>query len=106
MSTTVVGIFDSFEQAQQAAQEIEALGVSRQSVAIARGHEGSDYAVYGGEGAEDYSQPKHVKGGISGFFEGLFGSDVDERDRGLYSEAARRGRTVVTATVADDQSER
>lgn len=73
---------------------------------VTRGHEGTDYAVYGGEGTQDYNQPKHVKGGISGFFESLFGSDVDERDRGLYSEAARRGSTVVTVTVADDQVER
>jgi uncharacterized protein (TIGR02271 family) len=106
MSTTVVGIFNSFEQAQQAARELETLGVSRENVAIARGHEGTDYAVYGGQDAQDYSEPKHVKGGISGFFENLFGSDVDERDRGLYSEAARRGRTVVTVTVGDDQAER
>lgn len=106
MSTTVVGIFNSVEQAQQAAQELETLGISRERVAITRGHEGTDYTVYGGPGAQDYREPKHVKGGISGFFENLFGSDVDERDRGLYAEAARRGRSVVTVTVADDQVDR
>ena len=106
MSTKVVGIFDSFERAQQAAQELQTQGVSHANVAITRGHEGTDYAVYGGEGSRNYSEPTHVKGGVGGFFERLFGTDVDERDRDLFSEAARRGGTVVTVTVADDQVER
>jgi len=106
MSTKVVGIFDSFERAQQAARELETLGLSRANVAITRGAQGTDYAVYGGEDTEDSSEPRHVKGGISGFFERLFGDDVDERDRGVFSEAARRGSTVVTVTADDDQVER
>jgi len=106
MATTVVGLFDNFEQAQNAAEELESIGISRANVSITRGHEGSEYAVYGGEGAQNYTEPRRVKGGISGFFERLFGSDVDEHDRGLFSEAARRGTTVLTVTADDQQVDR
>jgi len=106
MSTKVVGIFDSFERAQQAVREVEQIGLNAANVAITRGAEGTDYAVYGGEDTADYNQPRHVKGGISGFFERLFGDDVDERDRGLFSEAARRGSTVVTVTAEANQVDR
>jgi len=106
MSTTVVGLFDNFDDAQKAAQELDSIGISRANVSITRGHEGSEYAVYGGEGAQDYAEPRKVKGGISGFFDKLFGSDVDEDDRGLFSEAARRGSAVLTVTTAEDQVDR
>jgi uncharacterized protein (TIGR02271 family) len=106
MSTTIVGIFDNFEQAQQAVQELEAIGVSASDVAITRGQQGTDYSVYGGEGAQGYSEPREVKGGISGFFERLFGSDVDEQDRGVFAEAARRGSTVVTVKAQDTEVDR
>jgi uncharacterized protein (TIGR02271 family) len=106
MSTTVVGLFDNFEHAQNAARELESIGVSRRNVAITRGQDGGEYEIYGGDEAQDYAQPRRVKGGVSGFFEKLFGSDVDERDRGLFSEAARRGTTVVTVTADDDEVDR
>jgi len=103
MSTTIVGIFDRFEQAQRAAEQIEQSGISPSNVVITRGHEGNEYAVYGGEGSQTYTEPRHVKGGVSGFFEQLFGTDVDEQDRAVFSEAARRGSAVLRVTAPDDQ---
>jgi len=46
------------------------------------------------------------RGGISGFFHNLFGSDRSDDETGHYDEAVRRGNAVVTATASADVLER
>lgn len=91
--TTLVGIFDETSQAEDAAREIERLGVPEANVTVARSdYQRSSYTT----GRSTTSQEG---GGIGGFFRNLFGSDVDDDDRGIYAEAVRRGSVVVTAQV-------
>jgi uncharacterized protein (TIGR02271 family) len=62
--------------------------------------------TYGGPGSHDYSSGKSIGTKIGDFFAGIFGTDVDEDERGFYAEAVRRGSTVVTATVDDNVLDR
>jgi uncharacterized protein (TIGR02271 family) len=45
---------------------------------------------------------QHHSGGIGGFFRSLFGFDDSDEDVRVYSEAARRGKCILTVDVDDD----
>lgn len=106
MATRLVGIFDDYTQAQSVVQELTRMGVSQTDVSIVRNDETQGYTSYGGANSRDYSTGTGIGDRIAGFFENLFGGDVDETDRGLYSEAVRRGSTVVTARVEDNMADK
>ena len=101
MATTLVAVFDDVDQAQRAAAELRTMGADPDDVSVTRSDPESGYATYGGESWTPASAGKTHKRGISGFFENLFGSDVDDNDRGFYSEAVRRGSVVLTTSVDD-----
>ncbi|MBA3591270.1 YsnF/AvaK domain-containing protein [Methylibium sp.] len=95
-STTLVGIFDDYTEAQQATQKLEDVGIPKQSIQVSAGQSGSTPAA-----SRTSSEPEEHEGAISRFFSNLFGSD-DEPDAAHYSEAVRRGNAVVTVSVADE----
>lgn len=99
-TTTLVGVFDDDTHAQAASRELVQIGVSQGDISVAKSDYESGYSTSRG-GTSSSSG-----GGISGFFSNLFGSDVDEDDRGLYSEAVRRGSTVLTADVDESLVDR
>lgn len=100
MTSTIVGMFDDSSRARAAANDLANLGVSYSDINIAQSDATSGYQTY--EGGSD-SGGRHVGGGgISGFFKRLFGDDVNDDDANLYSEAVRRGTTVVTASVEEN----
>src|SRR4051794_1954572 len=105
MRTTLVALFDSFDAAQHAADELRTLGVDGADVSITRNQEDSGYATYRGDSLTTATSRSH-KHGIAGFFENLFGHDVDADDRGLYAEAVRRGSIVLTADVDEANADR
>jgi uncharacterized protein (TIGR02271 family) len=93
-------MFDDAEHARAAATELSKLGVSSSNIRVTQSDAQHGYMAY--QGSTNSNPDRLDGGGISGFFKRLFGSDVDDNDTGLYSEAVRRGTTVVTADVDAD----
>ena len=94
MSQTVVGVFDRYEAAEHAQQELISSGFAATDVHV-RQHEGH---------ASGTDIDTHVSRGLTDslrdLLSNLFGSNHD--DIGHYSEAVRRGHVVVAIFVADD----
>lgn len=107
MATTLVGIFDDYSHAQQAVQQLTSAGVRQGEISIARNQPaGQGYTTYGGRGSSDYTTGTSIGDKISNFFDGIFGTDINDDERGLYSEAVRRGSTVVAVNVDENMSDR
>lgn len=92
MTQTVVGVFDTPEAAQSAEQSLLSRGVTQSSL-----HRTTADTM-------TTTREEHDEGVISGighFFSNLFGTgDSDEAE--TYSEAVRRGATVLTVDLPDD----
>jgi uncharacterized protein (TIGR02271 family) len=95
-TSTLVGMFDDDAHARMAARDLRELGVDDSRITVTRNDYPDGYRSY--EGVNDTIGRDHGRG-IAAFFRRLFGTDVDEREQGLYSEAVRRGSTVVTVDV-------
>lgn len=103
MATTLVGIFDDFAQAQKAVAELSKAGIKQGNISIARNEpSGKGYTTYGGANSKDYTTGTSIGDKIANFFDGIFGTDINDDERGVYSEAARRG-SVIVAVNADDK---
>ena len=104
MATTLVGIFDDFQQAQKAVRELTQAGINHGDINIARNEPaGQGYTTYGGARDKDFTNGNSIGGSVSNFFESLFGTDIDEDDRGVYAESVRRGSVLVTVN-SDEQT--
>ena len=90
MSITLIGVFDDQDDARKASNKLEAAGIDKQSI-----------RVEAGSTEIPAEQPQSRRS----FFAELFGIGDDNDDTpGHYAEAVRRGSTVVTVTVADEQA--
>ena len=101
MDQTVIGVFDTYDHAERAKQQLIARGFSANDVQV-RAH-GGDVSGTGGSSAATTTTSDHDAGfmdSVRNFFSDLFGPDAD--DAGHYSEAVRRGGAVVAVTVADE----
>lgn len=98
MRQTVVGVFDRYAAARQAAQQLRDSGFA-DSVYVTDELEGERTAARP-EAREEAGVMAHVRN----FFSDLFGND--EREVGPYAEAVRRGGAVVKVEVdAEEQAE-
>ena len=111
MDQTVVGMFDTAAQAQQAAQKLNAAGFSTEHVDVsnAKYHaggspsaDGSDYQNTSGTAVEGVADAAgrtahQAEEGISGFFSSLFGGDEDDNDTAQrYQHVAQSTGSIVT----------
>ncbi|QDZ29853.1 YsnF/AvaK domain-containing protein [Noviherbaspirillum sp. UKPF54] len=95
MENTVVGVYDSYTQAESAMNELLAAGFSREDVHLdQQATSGSQTAV---SGREDTGES-----GIGHFFRSLFGLEEHREHRDIYSEAVRRGSCVLTVDAASE----
>lgn len=94
MSHTLVAVFDNHSEAQEACRKLQAAGIDKQSIQL-NGVESTAGQMAPRSDSDD--EP----GAISRFFSSMFGMD-DGRDATKYTEAARRGNTILTVTVADE----
>jgi uncharacterized protein (TIGR02271 family) len=101
---TIVGIFDDRGTAERAAQDLANAGISRNNIQVTSSDSYTADAARGNVGLSGAGPHDSSGGGISGFFHRLFGSDVNEDERGHYAEAVRRGSTMVAVT-ADEANE-
>lgn len=99
MDQTVIGVFDTYDHAERAKQQLIERGFSTNDVQV-RAHS-ADL----GTNSSTSATPSHDDNGgfmegVRNFFADLFGPDQD--NAGHYSEAVRRGGAVVAVTVADE----
>ena len=101
MATTLVGIFDDYNSAQQVAQELVERRFNQADINITANDAERGSTNYGDADASQSTPGTGIGDRISNFFGNLFGSDVDESDRGVYAESVRRGSTLVTVRAED-----
>jgi stress response protein YsnF len=90
---TVIGMFDDANQARQAAQQLESIGVTRDHIDIAA-------QQVSGSSTEARTDDND---GISGFFRSLFNSDDEVQN---YATVARRGALVTVHADTPQEAER
>ena len=100
MAQTVVGLFNSASEAQQAVQQLMTAGFIQSNV---------DVAAQDAQQAQQLAATSTTSGaedGIGNFFSNLFGGS-DNDDARAYTTATRGGRSVVTVHAASaDEAER
>jgi uncharacterized protein (TIGR02271 family) len=122
MDQTVVGLFDSAAEAQQAAQQLAAAGFGLESVDVSSsqgGSQGNYYNSGSGSSSTDSSNYQNTSGtvtetatdaagrtgdSIGNFFSNLFGGDDDDTQR--YSHVARHSGSIVTVHVHSAENAR
>lgn len=106
---TVVGIFNTVSEAQQAVQQLQSAGFERDYVdmsqATSGSGSGSNYTNSSGTATEGVADAAGRTGdSIGGFFSSLFGDSDEAR---TYAEVARSGHSVVTVHAdSADQAQR
>jgi uncharacterized protein (TIGR02271 family) len=103
MAKTIVALFDEYSDAQDAVNELISEGFNRQEVTI-MAHNAAGYG--GSSRADDEDDNRGFGEKVSDFFNSLFGGDDDNEERGYYSEAVRRGGTIVTVNAEGDRADR
>jgi uncharacterized protein (TIGR02271 family) len=106
MSTTLVGIFDDYAAAQRAVQQLSKAGIKQGDISIARNEGGKGYMTYGGANSNDYTTGTSIGDKVSNFFDGIFGTDINDDERGVYAESVRRGSTIVVVNTDDKMLDR
>ncbi|BCQ29068.1 DUF2382 domain-containing protein (plasmid) [Caballeronia sp. NK8] len=105
MSQVIVGVFDSFQEAETAVSRLVESGLNRNDMDVhATGQAGasSDPARPGAEMSTATTDETGVFGKIEHFFSNMFGADDRPDDVGHYQEAVRRGGALLTVTAADE----
>jgi len=98
MSKTVIGIFDSARDAQEAVSRLSTAGIDRDRVDVA------NRADTGTSVDRDDDNDTGFGDSISNFFSNLFGDDDDDARK--YSEVAKRGYTVTVHANTTDEADR
>jgi uncharacterized protein (TIGR02271 family) len=105
MQNTIIAVYDSFDQAQRAVDELLAAGFTPANVQL-NPHADSTGVARASSVAE---QTGHTGSGIGHFFRSLFGMEDEEEHRAhhdMYAEAIRRGSSMLTVNAdRDDQRE-
>jgi uncharacterized protein (TIGR02271 family) len=96
MENTVVGVFDSYAQAQNALNDLLASGFSRSEVQLSPESDTTATTA----GTTTTARPAST--GIGHFFRSLFGMDEPE-EGDVYAEAVRRGSCVLTVNAASEE---
>jgi len=102
MDNTVVGVYDSYAQAQNAMNELLSAGFSRSDVQLNPDSDRTTASPGNTTSAETHES--HSGGsGIGNFFRSLFGMDDEAEHRDVYSEAVRRGSCVLTVNASSEE---
>jgi len=101
MDNTVVGVYDSYAQAQNAMNELLSAGFSRSDVQLNPDSDRTTATPGNTTSAETHES--HGGSGIGNFFRSLFGMDDEAEHRDVYSEAVRRGSCVLTVNASSEE---
>ncbi len=105
MANTLVGVYDSYSQAQDACNELVASGFDRSDLQLSPSEESAEarqasLASTTGRQPDDQS----AGSGIRNFFHNMFGGEDQYREHAdTYSEAVRRGHYLLTVHAENDQ---
>ena len=100
MAKTIIGLFENEGEARRAVVELVDAGISREDIGVTS----QQYA--GGETYKDEERHEGVGDKIGNFFNSLFGGDYAD-DANNYTDAVRRGQTVVTVDCeSEEQADR
>jgi uncharacterized protein (TIGR02271 family) len=96
MQHTIAAVYNQQTQAQRAMEDLVASGIPRDDVHLSQSE---------GEQAQRSTEDKDegAFSGIRSFFAEVFGSNREQDDVELYSEAVRRGNYVLTVNVPEDE---
>jgi uncharacterized protein (TIGR02271 family) len=98
MDNTVIGVYDSYAQAENAVNELISCGFSRTDVQL------NPDSATAGQTADTRTADTEHESGIGHFFRTLFGMEDEHREhRDIYSEAVRRGSSVVTVYAKTEE---
>jgi uncharacterized protein (TIGR02271 family) len=103
MENTVIGVYDSYAQAESAMNDLLSSGFSRSDVRLNPEASGSE------QGTVVNTDEEPREHGIGHFFRSLFGMEENEQHEhhDLYAEAVRRGSCVLAVDAdSDEQRER
>jgi stress response protein YsnF len=101
MSKTIVGLFDSYREAQRAVVELIESGIPREDIGITS----REYTNYDGSDSyreDSYRDDEGFGDKIGNFFSNLFGDDREHATH--YSEAVSGGGAVVTVDAESDDA--
>ncbi|AME27239.1 MULTISPECIES: YsnF/AvaK domain-containing protein [Burkholderiaceae] len=116
MSQVLVGVFNSFDEADQAVVRLEQSGIARSDMEVHASNLAGDTTGTSGSGTlgatdhqvvSDRTVPNDGEGvgviaKIEHFFGNMFGGDEHPEEVGHYKEAVRRGGALLTVTVVDE----
>ncbi|MGE5623155.1 MAG: YsnF/AvaK domain-containing protein [Bacillota bacterium] len=94
MENTIVGVYDSYAQAESAMNDLLAAGFARDAVRLS--------AQTAGGGSTAGEQKGESR--IGHFFRSLFGLEEHREQRDIYAEAVRRGSCVLAVDADSDDS--
>ena len=95
MENTVIGVYDSYTQADNALNELLASGFSRDDARLSSG---------AGESSSPQARNEHAgESGIGHFFRALFGMEDQPDHHDIYTEALQRGSCVLSVDAHDDE---
>ncbi len=104
MAQTIVGLFDTASEAEEAVNELVNNGFERDNIDISHGRVGDDGTIELTDEAAAWNENEHTTFGesVSNFFKSLF-NGKDEAFK--YSEVARRHAVVSVYTASIEQAE-
>ena len=114
MTQTLIGLFNSFDDAQNAADRLTQEGIARSDINI-HAQDNATEVQDGSLGTADRGTTRtvaadrstsetrdHASGGIAHFFKRLFGDDDAPEEVNHYHESIRRGHALLSVDVADE----
>jgi uncharacterized protein (TIGR02271 family) len=101
MTQAIVGVFDSFDEANRAVERLERAGIARTDIQV-HGRESGARTYDTTASTERRPEGEGVVSRVEHFFSNLFGSDDRPEEVGHYHEAVRRGSALVTVEVANE----
>jgi uncharacterized protein (TIGR02271 family) len=116
MAQTVIGIFDSFEEANRAAERLVSEGIARTDIQVQARDAGGPLSdettaaasLTGAPGSavstdrDNGHAPEGTLARIERFFSNLFGSNDRPEEVGHYHEAVRRGGALLSVDLRDE----
>src|ERR1700733_3957747 len=102
MTQVLVSVFDSFQEAEQAAERLVQGGLDRADIELhASGQTDAEAerSVLADQGVSSEPHEAGVFGKIEHFFGSIFGSDDRPLEVGHFQEAVRRGGALLTVNV-------
>lgn len=94
--TTLVAVFRTTAEAEDAAEELQAVGVHRDHILVTSTNAANVYQP------SSETSTAYREGGIKGWWHSMFGDDEVVGDRNSYEEAVKRGNVLLSVDTTDE----